>query len=94
MRCKQASDRARRLLQQFKEPWGARAAASQGYCEAWIGENVSLACAADYRALGKRNCADLNDQQAAAYKAAREQYLTTVAASSNESELRSKCPWE
>jgi len=93
-RCKSASDRAMRLLQQFKEPWGARAAASQGYCEAWIGENVNRACAADYRALGKSNCASLNDQQAAAYAAARKQYLTTVAASSEESELRSKCPWQ
>jgi len=78
----------------LKEPRGARAAAFQGYCEAWIGENVSSACAADYQALGKSYCADLNKQQAAAYKAAREQYLTTVAASSDESELKTKCPWE
>lgn len=91
--CSQANSRAEQLINKFPQTTGIYDSASQMYCALLVGIEVNSFCASEYRKEGREACAQLLDQQVAAYEENRVAAKRTIQASSI-SQIRRACSWE
>ncbi len=93
--CQRANDRATQFINRLQAGGvsGIVDAASQQYCTLLIGIEVNNFCAAEYRRIGKANCASLLTQQSAQYRQALPQTEAAASAASIRN-ARNKCSFE
>ena len=93
--CQRASDKGTQFINRLKAGGitGITDAASQEYCVLLVGIEVNNLCAAEYRRIGKTDCASAADAQTSQYRSA----LSSAEAAASEASVRNarnKCTFE
>ena len=92
-RCSSANSRAEQLIKRFPRTTGIVDPASQAYCAMLVGIEVNSFCASEYRNQGRHSCAQIVDQQVAAYRRNLPATMRTIRSASI-SQIRNACSWE